>query len=168
MYPPAGVSPGRRWVSIFDAFSYSPPRREGFFDADTKCISPPRSHQGAKRVRPIASTMDTRASIPDHKALTNTTHDGSTKAPALQSLYSLDQDALNSRVSDRNNNKTDDRAAKARAPTFLSIKNPTIVLCSLPITTMACHHSNAPSSGFFPRSSRLVTPNTNHTWVNLI
>ena len=83
---------------------------------------------------------------PDHKALTNTTHDGSTKAPALQSLYSLDQDTLNSRVSDRNNNKTDDRAAKARAPTFLCIQNPTTVLCSLPIATMACHHSNAPSS----------------------
>ena len=102
------------------------PNRQ-FLDSDTNCISPPQSHHGGKLVRTITSIMATRTSNPDHKALTNTTHDGSTKARALQSLSSLEQDTLNTRLSDCNNNKTDDHAARGQDNPFPSNRTPPVI-----------------------------------------
>ena len=111
------------------------PNRQ-FLDSDTNCISPPQSHHGGKLVRTITSIMATRTSNPDHKALTNTTHDDSTKAPALQSLYSLDQDTLNSSLQQSKNNKPDDPVVKRQASFFCHNRNPPAT--PLSTTNKAC------------------------------
>ena len=86
--------------------------------------------------------MATRTSNPDQKALTNTTHDDSTKAPALQSLYSLDQDTLNSSLQQSKNNKPDDPVVIRQASFFATTETLQPLLFQLPIRPMGFLHSN--------------------------